>query len=65
MVHEGGYSTVYVPFCGLAVMEALSGIKTEVVDPYLEFYEGLPGQELQSHQDAVIKKCEELAAKVK
>ncbi len=65
MVQEGGYSTTYVPFCGLAVMEALSGIKTEVVDPYLEFYEGLTGQELQPHQDAVIKECEELAAKVK
>jgi len=63
MVHEGGYSTVYVPFCGLAVMEALSGIKTEVKDPYLESYENLPGQELQPHQDAVIKKAEELAAK--
>jgi hypothetical protein len=26
-----------VPFCGLAVMEALSGIRTEVEDPLLEF----------------------------
>jgi len=25
-------------------MEALSGIKTEIVGPYLEFYEQLPGQ---------------------
>jgi acetoin utilization deacetylase AcuC-like enzyme len=65
MVHEGGYSTAYVPFCGLAVMEALSGIKTEVEDPYLEAYESLPGQELQPHQNVVIKKCEELATKVK
>lgn len=63
MVHEGGYSTAYVPFCGLAVMEALSGVKTEVVDPYLESYERLPGQELQPHQDTVIKKCEALAAR--
>jgi len=37
MVHEGGYAESYVPFCGLAVMEALSGIRTEVVDPLLEF----------------------------
>jgi len=36
MVHEGGYSEAYVPFCGLAVMEALSGIRTKVVDPLLE-----------------------------
>ena len=46
-------------------MGALSGIKTEVVDPYLESYEQLPRQDPQPHQDAVIKKCEELAAKVK
>jgi acetoin utilization deacetylase AcuC-like enzyme len=65
MVHEGGYSTAYVPFCGLAVMEALSGINTEIVDPYLESYKHLPGQEIQPHQNEVIKKCEELAAKVK
>ena len=65
MVHEGGYSTAYVPFCGLAVMEALSCYKTGVKDPYLEAYEKLPGQELQPHQDVLIIKCEELAANVK
>ena len=31
--HEGGYSPLYVPFCGLAVMEELSGVKTPVDDP--------------------------------
>ena len=36
-VHEGGYSEAYVPFCGLAVMEQLSGIRTEVEDPLLTF----------------------------
>jgi len=46
-------------------MEALSGIKTEVVGPYLESYEQLPEQDLQPHQDAVIKKCEELDAMIK
>lgn len=30
MVHEGGYAESYVPFCGTAVMEALSGIRTAV-----------------------------------
>lgn len=29
-MHEGGYSEVYVPFCGLAVMEQLTGIRTQV-----------------------------------
>ena len=31
--HEGGYSKEYVPFCGLAVIEAISGITTGVTDP--------------------------------
>lgn len=36
-LHRGlfRYSEVYVPFCGLAVVEALSGKSTEVQDPML------------------------------
>ena len=37
IVHEGGYSESYVPFCGHALIEELSGITTEVVDPILDF----------------------------
>lgn len=37
MIHEGGYSEAYVPFCGLAVVESLAGIKTPVTDPLLDF----------------------------
>ena len=33
-VHEGGYSEAEVPFCALAIVEELSGIRTEVVDPF-------------------------------
>ncbi|MEM7127422.1 MAG: class II histone deacetylase [Chloroflexota bacterium] len=36
VIHEGGYSESYVPFCGLAVVEALSGYRTEVTDPFLK-----------------------------
>jgi acetoin utilization deacetylase AcuC-like enzyme len=32
-VHEGGYSEVLVPFCGHAVIEVLSGLSTDVIDP--------------------------------
>ncbi len=39
VVHEGGYSEAYAPFCGLAVLEALSGERTEVRDPTLEVFE--------------------------
>jgi acetoin utilization deacetylase AcuC-like enzyme len=57
--HEGGYSTAYVPFCGLAVLEELSGIATGVADPFLEFFQGMGYQELQSHQDAVIRAAQD------
>lgn len=33
MVHEGGYSEVHVPFCGHAVLEALSGSTVTAPDP--------------------------------
>lgn len=39
VVHEGGYSEAYVPFCGHALLEALAGERTEVTDPELEFFE--------------------------
>ncbi|MFG6082910.1 class II histone deacetylase [Paracoccus litorisediminis] len=37
LVHEGGYSEAYVPFCGLAVIEELTGHRTAVDDPLLPF----------------------------
>ena len=37
-VHEGGYSEAYVPFCGHALVEALSGERTEVADPLLDMF---------------------------
>jgi hypothetical protein len=37
LVHEGDYSEAYVPFCGLAALEELSGIRTTVSDPMLEW----------------------------
>jgi acetoin utilization deacetylase AcuC-like enzyme len=33
LVHEGGYSEVYVPFCGHAVLEELSGAPVHAADP--------------------------------
>jgi acetoin utilization deacetylase AcuC-like enzyme len=33
LVHEGGYSEVYVPFCGHAVLEELSGAPVQAADP--------------------------------
>eukprot|EP01116_Phalansterium_solitarium_P005927 TRINITY_DN1821_c0_g1_i1.p1 TRINITY_DN1821_c0_g1~~TRINITY_DN1821_c0_g1_i1.p1 ORF type:complete len:399 (-),score=106.79 TRINITY_DN1821_c0_g1_i1:135-1331(-) len=63
--HEGGYSVSMVPFCGLAVIEVLSGPKVNVMDPYLEEIEQYPYQALQVHQDAVITRAEANVALLK
>lgn len=62
--HEGGYAAAYVPFVGLAVAEAISGISTGVIDPYLAICQGSAGHDLQPHQDALIGRAEELIAGV-
>jgi acetoin utilization deacetylase AcuC-like enzyme len=36
MVHEGGYSETYVPFCGHAVLTEMSGSPVHAPDPYGE-----------------------------
>ncbi len=36
LVHEGGYSEAYVPFCGHAVLEELSGSRITAPDPLAE-----------------------------
>ncbi|GLY15437.1 class II histone deacetylase [Kineosporia rhizophila] len=53
MVHEGGYAAGYVPFCGLAILEQLSG-RTTLADPYLQLVGGFGGQALQPHQRAAV-----------
>ena len=52
--HEGGYSPAYVPYCGLAILEELAGVRTGLEDPLLALLGGMGGQELQPHQEAVI-----------
>jgi acetoin utilization deacetylase AcuC-like enzyme len=63
--HEGGYSPIYVPFCGLAVVEELSGIRTEVNDPMAARTAVIGGQDLQPHQDAVIQQAEALVERLR
>jgi acetoin utilization deacetylase AcuC-like enzyme len=62
--HEGGYSEFHVPYCGLAVMEALSGIKTKVHDPFLHEMSQWAGQPLQPHQAELLDKAAHLVALV-
>jgi acetoin utilization deacetylase AcuC-like enzyme len=54
LLHEGGYSAAYAPYCALAVLEEVSGVRTGVADPFLPIFEGYAGQELQPHQEAAI-----------
>ncbi len=60
MCHEGGYSAPTVPFFAHAVLETLSGISTEIQDPFEKILAGMGQQELQPHQDAVIRQAEQL-----
>ena len=56
--HEGGYSSAYVPFCGLAVVEELSGLSSGIEDPFLEIFSGIGGQDVQPHQEEAIAAAE-------
>jgi acetoin utilization deacetylase AcuC-like enzyme len=60
--HEGGYSPAYVPYCGLAIIEELAGIRTGLDDPLLGLLAGFGGQEIQPHQEAVVRQAAKLAA---
>jgi acetoin utilization deacetylase AcuC-like enzyme len=55
-IHEGGYSEAYVPFCGVAVLEAMLG-ESRVEDPFLAYLAPRPAQALQAHQQAVIDRA--------
>ena len=60
--HEGGYSPAYVPYCGLAILEEMAGVRTGLADPLLELLAAFGGQELQPHQDAAIREAMKLVA---
>jgi len=62
LIHEGGYSEFYVPFCGLAVVEKLAGRRTEVRDPYLEETSLMAGHSLTDGQRHVIDAAARLAS---
>jgi acetoin utilization deacetylase AcuC-like enzyme len=63
--HEGGYSPELVPFCGLATVEALSGVQTDCRATVLQaFPEGFAGQDLQPHQEDAIAAAARLLERV-
>jgi acetoin utilization deacetylase AcuC-like enzyme len=53
MVQEGGYSPLYVPFCGVAVLETLVGVRL-LEDAYFPIIGGQTGHELAAHQKALV-----------
>jgi acetoin utilization deacetylase AcuC-like enzyme len=65
MCHEGGYSTAVVPFCGLAVLEELSGLSTDVIDPFLAILEPTVGHALTSQQEAQIEQAEQVLGRIR
>ncbi len=60
--HEGGYSAGYVPFCGAAIIEALSGEESGIIDPFAK-YES-KWQALQPNQEQLIDEVENVAIKL-
>jgi len=54
-IHEGGYSSSYVPFCGAAVIEGLLGLEQTIEDPYIEAFRGIGYVDLQPHQEQAIE----------
>jgi acetoin utilization deacetylase AcuC-like enzyme len=58
LIHEGGYSSAHVPFCGLAVMEELLGVEERVEDPFTAVFSAMAYMDLQPHQDEAIKRAE-------
>jgi acetoin utilization deacetylase AcuC-like enzyme len=64
MSHEGGYSAAYVPNCGLAVLEEMSGVATGVKDEFLDYIAAWPAQKLAAEQAAVIDKAEAFVAEI-
>ncbi len=56
IAHEGGYAEAVVPFCGLAVIEQLSGIRTAVQDPTLPMIAGTqPDTGVEAFQHARLQ----------
>ena len=55
LVHEGGYSEVYVPFCGHATIKALASSKIDARDPFAStFATRQPSKRFQSFLDAWV-----------
>jgi acetoin utilization deacetylase AcuC-like enzyme len=57
MIHEGGYSEAYVPWCGLAVIEEMSGVKTEANDPFMDWIGTIGGHDLKPAEVKILERA--------
>lgn len=64
LCHEGGYSATLVPFIGLAIVETLAGVRTDVADPFLQNVARQSSQKLFAHQAEAIDLAQRHIAKV-
>ena len=55
LCHEGGYSSAYMPYCGLAIVERLAGKPTDVVDPWLTDARRVRDLPLRAHEAEAIE----------
>lgn len=53
-VQEGGYNPFYLPFCGLKVLEELSGVSSGIDDAFAETLSGKGGEELMGHEREAV-----------
>lgn len=54
VTHEGGYNEATAPFFALAMVEAISGLESGVVDPYGAIMDSMPGHDLLAHQREAV-----------
>jgi hypothetical protein len=64
MSHEGGYTAMYAPYCGLAVLEEMTGIKTHIDDPWAPLMIEWGQQGLQPHQRAAVDRAAGLVGNI-
>jgi acetoin utilization deacetylase AcuC-like enzyme len=63
LCHEGGYSSGYVAYCGLAIVERLAGVRTGVVDPWLDDDRSVAALPLRGDEAAAVDAAAEIASR--
>ena len=63
LCHEGGYSSGYVPYCGLAIVERLAGVATGVADPWLDDDRTVAALPLRADESAAVDAAARIASR--